>query len=258
MNYLQLFKESIRTVQKNKIVWGLSFFAILTASQPTAGSIQTTILWLCFLPIGLVIYAVSFIANAGIIYIVDQAENGRLVSLPEAWEQGKTSIIQVLNVSFLIFIPVFLVEFGFYIYAAIKWSTSIWPLIIMFLFEAFVNSIFYFAVCAIVIGNAKTIPALKTSLTLCVKHIGTILILNGLFAGLRHILLGIAFFIRLIITSNNSLPLEFSVGTYQKLLGGPTAFWTNLIFFLLIWPLWLTVLMKVYKIFITRERERHS
>ncbi|MBN2503108.1 MAG: hypothetical protein JXB38_20190 [Anaerolineales bacterium] len=253
MDYLQLFKESIRLVRKNKLIWLFAILSMLSSFLPNIRSFQNVLIRLClFIPSGVAAF-IPLIATPGSFYLLYRADRDIPTTFEEAWGRGIASALRSVGLGFLV-APMLLVLFGIYYYSALKWNTTLWPFIALLIAVPF-TTIYFWGVCAIAIHDAKATQAAEISLGISAKHVEDILIINAAYSLLRVLFLALVLIILALSPLSTSLPnpIELNFLTYQKINAIPAVSWATKLLDLLTWPWWLAVLTKTYTIFVPKD-----
>ncbi len=250
MAYIQVFKEAFNLLRRTKLVWVFSTLSLFANFIPPDRRVRGDLGLICgYFLLSFIFIFISFRAQPGLIYVINQTLNNEKVSFSDGWFQGIKYLFRIIGVT-LIVSPVF------FILLTLSFATKHQLEVVSFSFvmTTFVSGLLFFAYCGVVINGIKPFRAAWKALLITTNNIIKIFILSIKFEIIRVIPL--CMFIIALSYSTLKMhipsPLSLDYMTYLKLITDPIVSVAIQISYILIFPLESIVWIIAYNQF-TRE-----
>jgi hypothetical protein len=247
MNYIQVFKDAFNLLRRTKLVWVFSTLIFLLSFFSYAlRFINDFALMLTMMLLYIWLIYISFRAQCGLIYTINQALYNEQVTFEEGWNQGKTILFRIFGVLIILFL-FFIAFFTLFLVWKKEFLMIFFGFVLVPLWVVWID----FAICGIVINRIKPFRAVWTGFLITTNNIIKIFILSQIFEFTRLILLGV--FIVVILSTPLKIhipyPLPLDYSTYQKLIANPIISGFSQLLYLLITPLSSIVWVMAYNQF---------
>jgi hypothetical protein len=223
MNYLQVLQDSIPLIRTNKFAVFYICISFGIFLLPSGWLFRDNIQLLCILNLVLwLMVTLLTIIHAGLVYRISQKLLRNCdISVQEGWSRGKSSVIRIFGLFFLLFVPVGLISL---ILLRLVFHRVLEPMSIeVIVLQIFLWPLTIFGLCAIVVDKVKIKEAISISFLIARNNLSRAIILSGLFILVQNILLVSLMLIIYIspFRPELSFPVDFRYATYQKILQVP-------------------------------------
>jgi hypothetical protein len=251
MNYIEIFRESVRIFRTTKPIWIFGALSLLiTLPLDLSSSVRNNpVLPFVYLPILLAGLLITCIATGGLYYAIHQASLNKHVSFSDGWQHGKSKALQCAGL-IVISIPFLLIGAVFARIIPVELHSSPLPWLLALLGNALLVPFLSFGFSAILIDDVKVLAAAWTSFRILIygNNFFHVLVIVGSMFILRFVVTGLI--VAILITGLFGVvlptPLTLDYPTYQKVLATPLVAGWNWVFNLILFPLQTIMLVFVY------------